>query len=435
MSIARDLRCWLPLTAVPVLSAIGALTSWSAAGRSDVWKVLPIAAVWGLVAVLGGARMPRTSAAWVVAAAFLVRVPWVGSPPHLSDDLYRYLWEGLALSAGHDPFAVAPADLGGLDDHLRSLVNHPELTSVYPPLALWWFRLLAVGGTPAWAQLLTACVDACTAGVLLRASRRPAAAWIYALHPLPVLESACGAHIDVPAVFLAALAVLALRRDASAVALWATVAGAATKLFPVVMLPAVLRRLPPARAAVHLLAAGMATALLAVPLVHLGPGLLSSARLYAGTWSFLGFAWPWLDPVLGGATRPVLVGIGALVVGTATWRARDPLEVWAAAGTAFVLLSPTVHPWYVLWALVPSLLLGRAGWALAAIGSLQAYAVLATWDAATASWAEQPWLWWWVWGNVLAGLAAGRWIQLRSDDEPTIVYPVANKSRNGNDAQ
>ncbi|MCA9492283.1 MAG: hypothetical protein KC621_20260 [Myxococcales bacterium] len=397
--------------------------------------LLPIGAFWGLVAVLGGARMPRVAAGWVLVAALLVRAPWIGSPPHLSDDLYRYLWEGLALSAGHDPFSEAPATLAGLDDHLRSLVNHPELTSVYPPLALWWFRLLAVGGSPAWAQLLTALVDAGTAAVLVRASRRPAAGWIYAMHPLPVLESACGAHIDVPAVALAAAAVLALRRDQRGLAVWATVAGAATKLFPVVMLPAVLRQLPPRRALVHLVAASLATVALALPLVHVGPGLLSSARLYAGTWSFLGFAFPWVEPLLGGATRPVLVAVGALVVARASWTSRDPVEVWAAAGSAFVLLSPTVHPWYVLWALVPSLLLGRAGWALASVGSLQAYAVLATWDAGSGSWSEQPWLWWWVWGCVLTGLAAGRWIQLRSDDEPTIVYPAANRSRKGSDAQ
>ncbi len=435
MSIVGQHRSALLIGGLVALSAIGAGTLRLVDGRSDAWVVLPLTVTWGLIAVLLGPKLGRPTVARVALAALLVRLPWVGTPPHLSDDLYRYLWEGAALAAGHDPFLEPPLSIGWLDDGLRALVNHPELTSVYPPLALGWFRLLAVGGTPAAAQAATALLDVALAALLVRASRRPTLAWVYALHPLPALESACGAHVDVAGVLLAALAVHAWGRGARAAAVWATVAGAATKVFPVMMLPTVLRGLPPGRAAVHLAASCGAVLCLGAAMVHVGPGLLSSASLYATTWEFVGFAHPWLAPLLGSWTRPALVAAGAAAVGLAVLRSREPLRVWAVAGGAFVLLSPTVHPWYVLWALVPGLLEGRLGWALAAVAAPNAYAVLATYDPTTGAWSEAPWLWWLVWGPALAGLAAGRWVQLRTDDQPTTVYPEANSNRNGSDAQ
>ena len=71
------------------------------------------------------------------------------------------------------------------------------------------------------------------------------------------------------------------------------------------------------------------------------------------------------------------------MVAGALWRRRDPAEVALWAGGAFVLLSPTVHPWYVIWAWVPSLLTGVRAWTALATAAPLAYAVLATLDPAT----------------------------------------------------
>jgi hypothetical protein len=132
-------RCGiLRLCADPAQCAFTVRGECRGAGRTRVGAAV-------FVLVRRGA--PALSPAVVVALALLVRLPLVGTPPLLSDDLYRYLWEGTVLGAGGDPFATAPAAWPGLDDVLRAHVNHPDVPSVYPPLALVWFRALALAGT------------------------------------------------------------------------------------------------------------------------------------------------------------------------------------------------------------------------------------------------------------------------------------------------
>jgi hypothetical protein len=307
--------------------------------------------------------------------------------------------------------------------------------SVYPPLALWWFRLLAAGGTVPWTQALTAAADVVTVGLVARWGDRRGAA-LLALHPLVVVESACGAHVDVPAITLATAALAAHRAGRPLPALLAATLGTWTKLFPVVLGPTLLRPLSPAARVAVILGGAALGGALAAPHLTAGPHLLTGLRTYASSWAFSGFAYPWLAPVLGDAARPALAAAAALIVVVTHLRTRDPAVVWLVAGTTFCLTSPTVHPWYVAWALVPSAFLGRGEWALASLGALCSYAVLAGFDPATGRWTEVPGLWWLVWGTAAAGCVAGHALARapRSDETPTAPYPAANSARNGTDA-
>jgi hypothetical protein len=407
--------------AVVGLAVAGAVGIRGLASRDQVPGLLPLVVAWALGAAVVAWRGPVRGVAVVLGLAVAARAAWVGTPLLLSDDLYRYLFEGRALSLGHDVFRTPPAALPGVDDGLRALVNHPEIPSVYPPLALWWFRLLAVAGTVPAAQAVTALADVVTvAAVAGFGSRR--GALLLALHPLAVVESAGGAHVDVPAITLATLALAAHRAGRPGLALAAATLGTWTKLFPVVLGLTLLRPLTwRARAAAVL--GGVATGLaFAAPHLSAGPHLLTGLRVYGSSWEFSGFAYPWLAPVLGGATRPALAAVAAAVVLAAHRATRDPAVIWLVAGTTFCLLSPTVHPWYVLWALVPSAFLGRGEWSVAGVGALASYAVLGGFDPRTGQWAEVPGLWWLVWGTAVVGAPLGAWLARqpeRSDPSPT----------------
>lgn len=388
------------LTRSAALAGIGVVSSAFLLHTVDrpaaVW-VLPLAWAWG-AGVLLGLRAPVRAepAAWLFAVALLIRLPLVGTPPLLSDDLYRYIWEGLASLAGHDVFMTPPASIDGLDDALRAKVNHPEVPSVYPPLALWWFRAVSVVREPWFVQLASAVADATVPLSIAAASASRRAAWVYALHPLPILESACGAHIDVPAVALAAAAIAVYRNGALGGALGLTAAAALTKLFPIVWVPTLARRLPPGPLVGWAAAILLGTVLVSIPFVprEWPAGWVA----YATRWEFNGFVYPWLVPWLDGdGARRVLVCVGGGMTVFAWVRFRDPAQVWAWVGSAFVFLAPTLHPWYVLWALVPNLMLGRFAWGWASLVLLNGYAVLAAYDPTNGTWAEAPWLWWITW--------------------------------------
>jgi hypothetical protein len=314
------------------------------------------------------------------------------------------------LAAGLDPFTSAPASLPGLDDALLSRVNHPDIPSIYPPFALLWFRAIyALGGSPVSAQLLAASADLVTVAALLRwLADRDMPAWpavLFALHPLPAIESAASAHLEAPALALVALGLVALQRDRPALAWLGVGGGALVKLLPALALPALWRHGPRRPGAlIPLLAAG---AVAAIPVLDAGPALVEGFSTYARHWSFNGLFFPVLSRLIGGAARPFLIGCAGAVL-LWGWRARpSPVQTIALIGAVFVCTSPTVHPWYLLWALVPSLFLGRWTWAVASIPLLGSYLVLATWDPVAGAWSEPGWLWWVTWPPaLLVGVAA-----------------------------
>jgi hypothetical protein len=101
----------------------------------------------------------------------------------------------------------------------------------------------------------------------------------------------------------------------------------------------------------------------------------------------------------------VLVVCGAAVTLWAVLRRRDPAELALWVGGAFVLLSPTVHPWYIAWAWVPAVVCGVRAWTVLAGLAPVAYVVLMTIDPATGAWNEARW------PAVLAyGCFAGVWL-------------------------
>ncbi len=418
-----------------------------AEARSTAAWVVPVAVVWGAMS-LGAARLTSRidakdlPASWtlvlIVAVAAAVRMPLLGTPPLLSDDVYRYLWEGLAMNAGHNPFTEAPATIHGLDDALRNQVNHAELTSIYPPLALFWFRLLSVlGGTVGVAQLAAGIADLAIVATITSYSRRVGhGIWpgvLYALHPLPALESAAGAHVETPAVALTALACLAWVNRNPHLGIAAAVGGMAMKLLPALLLPALLRRTG-IRGGGALFATILVTALLAVPVLSAGDGLTTSFTIYAENWSFNGLAFPVLDAMVGPSARLILAAVGVCVVFWTVARDMDPVRSWLWIGTAFVLLSPTVHPWYLLWAIVPGLLMGSWGWAAAAIPLIGAYAVLGTLDA-SGVWTEGAWLWAFTWPPALSALALEQIQRRRQPDSEDPPRHIQERTEPGKEAK
>lgn len=331
---------------------------------------------WGALVVLLGPREPSRAA--LLAAAVAVRAPLLLVPAAWSDDVFRYVWEGRVWLAGENPFALPPdaPTLAPLRDELWAQVNHRGVSSIYPPLAQALFVALSPFGVLGW-KLLSAAADVGTAALLHR--RSPRAGWLWALLPLPALESAASGHLEGIGVFLLVGALGG--RPA-----WAW-AGAMVKLLPGVVLAPLLGRSPRA----WLWVAG-ASLLVTLPILAAGEGAWRGFETYRQTWAFNASLHVLAEAALpAGLARPLLQLLGLGVALTALLRTRDPGRLALAVTGAFVLLSPTVHPWYVLWPLAAALWVGVEAWTLLAVGVPLAYVVLGTWDAAGGSWSEPAW--------------------------------------------
>jgi alpha-1,6-mannosyltransferase len=186
----------------------------------------------------------------VLVFAALFRLSIVFSPPYLSDDIYRFIWDGRVQAAGINPYRYIPADqsLSGLrDEEIYPKINRKAFAhTMYPPVAegvfllatrlsesVTWMKttMIAFEGVAIWAIIqLLASFGFARQRVL-----------IYAWHPLAVWEFAGSGHLDAIAVAFVALALLAFRRNAHKSTGVMLACAALVKFFPAVLLPAFLR--------------------------------------------------------------------------------------------------------------------------------------------------------------------------------------------------
>jgi hypothetical protein len=72
----------------------------------------------------------------VIFFAIAYRLALVSLPPSLSDDLYRYAWDGRLLANGYNPYRYTPDDsaLALFHDELYERIGYKNYYSIYPPL-------------------------------------------------------------------------------------------------------------------------------------------------------------------------------------------------------------------------------------------------------------------------------------------------------------
>src|SRR5204863_8919008 len=199
------------------------------------YRQRPILAFVGLYAgafvlyllALRGLPRPRLDVLLVVGCAVLFRVVLLFSAPIQEDDFYRYLWDGTMVAHGLNPYSVAPRtvlEAGGSEELRRyatlpaddarfalilSRVNHPEVPTIYPPLAQALFGLTALLAPGSLLALRLAFLgfDLGICGLALAVLKHlginPVWVLIYAWSPLVIKESVNSAHYDaVPTLFL-----------------------------------------------------------------------------------------------------------------------------------------------------------------------------------------------------------------------------------------
>jgi hypothetical protein len=305
------------------------------------------------VACAGVARTP-VPMTWLLLGAVVWRLLFVSLPPTLSDDIYRYVWEGQIQWHGWNPFVHAPASeaLRELRNDIWPGINHPHATAIYPPLTQLAFKALASVGSVTGFKMAFCFVDLLLIGVLARGLRRRAVrpgvlAW-YAWNPLVVVEVAGSGHFEPLALLPLVIGIHWLTRHRTAS--WLALACSIGIKYAAAVLVVPFWR----HRRVSMWAALGALALWTIPTLpyrDAGTALFDSLLLYAGTWRYNDMGFQFLMSVFGSLTVSKLVAAGLLVaVVLVVSRRAMRLEVQCFVVLAtLVLLSPTIHPWYLLW--------------------------------------------------------------------------------------
>ena len=309
-----------------------------------------------------------------ITAGILIRIALVFALPNLSDDFYRFIWDGRLNLAGHNPFEFTPTEFlvampeGGAPEWqaLYASLNSKDYYSVYPPLIQGIFAAaVALGGTLEgsiiWLKAFIVLAECGTLWFMYRICRRfhlpHRAILVYALNPLVIMELSGNIHFEAVMTFflIGLIWMLMLSRPLSASALMAM--AILTKILPVIAFPFLLRRIGWGRT---LLLAGISAAVVGTTIwlvvgLEFLPNVQSSLRLYFNHFEFNAGVFYFLKWLTGDhyylvqRFLPYLVGVGILL---AAWRERD--RIWRGfavavmfALAAYQMASPVVHPWYI----------------------------------------------------------------------------------------
>lgn len=357
--------------------------------QPDLRLAVPeLAALTGTVVLLLGTILywnENHNSGWpvwlIMAIALLIRLFFVVRPPELSDDIYRFLWDGLQLLSGNNPYSRPPADAAASTtalQEIRELINHPQLVTIYGPAAQFFFAFAFMfGGKVAGFKAALILVDLACCYMLCRLLHRlqmPASrSVLYAWHPLPVLEIAGSGHIDGVGLFflLAALLCFVETKDAlrPKISPWAAgllCAGSfLVKLFPALFLPGFILLRPREK---WRFSAAFALGLLLLSLPFL-PDIINGLRtlkIYTANWEFSSFCFRTLRSWLNSALLARFILGAVFIIAAARLyllfqqkkhtgnenEAQAMLKTFYVLAMLYLLLTPTLHPWYGLYLVI-----------------------------------------------------------------------------------
>lgn len=286
----------------------------------------------------------------ILGGALLLRLLIFPSAPSISDDVFRYQWEGRVQRLGVNPYTVFPAmpQLQSLQNPTHPLVTGTTVPTLYPPLSEFSFR--PVETIAGYKRLYTALDLACIALLLaiLAASKQSLhRVLIYAWNPTVLVSFAMCGHHDSLAIFLLLAANLALIHHKDRLSISFLALSVLSKFFPVLVLPAFLRR-------TRLYYAGIFAGVIALgylPFLGAGRALFKGLSDYAAGWEGNDSLFRLLR--LAGNTKAqaelVAVVIALALMAYALKNRLTPLASSLFLISGLLFLSPNAFPWYFTW--------------------------------------------------------------------------------------
>ena len=378
------------LRIIGLLSRIGPASlavSYSGIGMVVLaWFLLGRLTTPGRIRRLTRAQLTHTLAMWAV--------PFLLTPPLFSRDVYSYLAVGKMMALGFNPYDSGPLDVLGDADVFAHQVDAKwqQTATPYGPAFLLIARgIVTVSGSHIiLAVLLQRLVEligvALIVWALPRLARRSridpiSALWLGALNPLVLFHLVAGGHNEALMIgMMMAGLVIALDRSVilgtvlltGAVGVKATAGLALAFLVVALALRAGGAWRDLWRSGVRVGAVFVGTFALLTLLAGVGVGWLAALNTPGLIRSFLSVTTA-VSVVTGAVGTLLGVGdqtegvldvlhplgtvVGTVLAGYVLWRcwrhAFDPVLGLGVAIGLFVIFSPVVQPWYLLWAALP----------------------------------------------------------------------------------
>jgi len=203
---------------------------------------------------------------YVIVIGIIARLILIPTVPILEDDFNRYLWDGAVTAEGFNPYKYVPKDffeeksstpntpeqlykLGKESGEILKLVNHPQIRTIYPPVAQGVFTLvyfIKPWSVPVWKAiifLLDLIVLFLLFNLLKKLNLSKSLIIIYWWNPVLLHEFYSAGHMDIIMypLILAAIIFYLNKKYVLSSGMFALSFG--VKVWPIVFIPFVLKKI------------------------------------------------------------------------------------------------------------------------------------------------------------------------------------------------
>lgn len=326
----------------------------------------------------------------ILKISILLRLVLLLSIPNLSNDFYRFIWDGRLMNLGLNPYLSLPYEIIHSQDAVLLGKDVNELYSgqgnlsirnytCYPPLNQFFFFIAtllspqSIYGSVIVLKIFIILADVGTIIIsrkILRKLGLPGSNIIlFALNPFVIIELTGNLHFEGVTIFFLVLAIYFLLNDKFyKSAIWMAFS-ISVKLIPLIFIPLFLKKLGQVNTLKYLIITGIISILLFIPFSSSGliENFMSSIDLYFRKFEFnasfyyiirwIGFelkGWNIIQKV--GPLLGLSVFIIVLLL-SITRRNNNPRILMCSmlfAISSYYFLSTTVHPWYIAIPLIIS---------------------------------------------------------------------------------
>jgi len=306
-------------------------------------------------------------------SGILFRFCLIFSIPALSDDFYRFVWDGRIQQLGINPFDFTPAQF--INQHSDPLLhqifpylNSPEYFSVYPKFCQTIFSIASgIGGDSLYHTIiiLKTAIFLSELGTIfllkaLLSARKNAQSLqlIYALNPLVIIELSGNIHFEAFMILFTLMAVWFINQQRYLGSAAALTLAILTKLLPLIFIPLFIKKLDWQRTIKYCITCLMYAIILNLTLLNNTDRFLNfaeSLRLYYGKFEFNGSIYLLFRSIgqMILSYNPIAVLSKIMIVFALSgmiWIYYRKLELlngifWLLV--IYLAFSAVVHPWYL----------------------------------------------------------------------------------------
>lgn len=293
-------------------------------------------------------------------AVRLIILAGAGEHFYLSDEIYRYIWDGRVCADGLNPYEYKPMD----DEvaHLRDRIIHPDvpdanMRSVHPPLAQD-FCLAAYfigGGSPITFKLMFALFEFLTFFLLLKWLRiigiKRENLLLYLFSPLILVEFYISAHLDILGIPFLLAAFISMEREKPLASGLLMACAASIKFYGLFFVPFILFRFKGRSRLIFPGAFLLFALFLYLPYV-IGtdlevfgdlPASLMEAHFFASAYDLL---LHFFDTEI---VRYIVLGVFGALLMSLLFIKTNVYQKMYALFTGYVVLTPALFPWSLIW--------------------------------------------------------------------------------------